>query len=284
MSPPKENNEPAREKASIPQTPTAPQIIQPRNVEAAPVEPAAQPALPETRYATPTPQVARSGESDSSEVPGPRFAFDPFAFEIDGPIPAMPTLPIVEAIEMTQNVVSREKAGTHYAWRLKPGPNPETGNTPQVDGTPENQPAQPAKQNGSEVQPVKPVELPVVADSQPQATETQTSPAMPYEEPAQRSDGSDWSDLEVVSDGNFESLGDSFVVQPGEVIYIDGNQGYDHIDVRSYSIEDATFQPGAILLRSDMLSVENEETPAPITIRHRGVAFAIFKGEVRVEL
>ena len=69
------------------------------------------------------------------------------------------------------------------------------------------------------------------------------------------------------------------------MIAIDGNKGFDHIDLRSYSIEDATFQPGAILLLTeDEPDQTGEGEQSPITIRHRGVSFAIFKGEVRVEL
>ena len=71
----------------------------------------------------------------------------------------------------------------------------------------------------------------------------------------------------------------------GDVIKVDGNQGFDHIDLRSYSIDDATFQRGSILLHSKIeSSEEGERLPDPITIRYHGVSFAIFKGEVRVEL
>ena len=223
--------------------------------------------------ANPHPRTFSPSRSEETETQEARFAFDPFALEVDGPIPVMPTLPIVDAIEMTQNVVSRKKAGTHYAWRLKPGPYPDLGNTPEIDSLTERQAAKLSVQNESEDH--------SVSDSAPAIDSLQDE--------TEHEDLREWSEMEVVSElvpnGDIESLGDSFVVQPGEVISIDGNQGYDHIDLRSYDIEDATFQPGAILLSSELLVAnEHEETPAPITIRHRGVAFAIFKGEVRVEL
>ena len=56
--------------------------------------------------------------ADEAEQTEPRFAIDPFIYEIDGPIPVMPTLPIVEVDSLTERVVAREASGDSYAWRL----------------------------------------------------------------------------------------------------------------------------------------------------------------------
>jgi hypothetical protein len=80
---------------------------------------------------------------------------------------------------------------------------------------------------------------------------------------------------------------DCFFAEPGQVIFVDGNLGFDHIDVRSYSIEHATFQPGSIVLHSNLdpsALAEGEQLAAPITIRYQGVKFAVFSDDVTVEL
>lgn len=246
---------------------------------------ASETRLPNPRLPDPHQQAAKTAEQQEESVNAEaRFAIDPFALEVDGQIPVMPTLPIVDAIEMTQKVVSREKAGVHYAWRLKPGPYPDLGNMA-VDSV--NQEKSFQAPAAGEVQAVdappispdhgQPISMPQVGVS-PQVFASQLAVAPTPESPQ-------WAESEVVAGENFDSFGDSFFAQPGEVISIDGNQGYDHIDLRSYSISDASFQPGAILLNTELDGVDiNEETPAAITIRHRGIGFAIFKGEVRVEL
>lgn len=175
---------------------------------------------------------------------------DPFVYEIDGAVPVMPTLPIVETNTKTDDVVARQESGEHYAWKLMPQPYPTEGNIPVVPSEEQSTPA----------------------------TET-TNCTEPRPEP--------WTNTEVVTEDQTDEHGDCFYAQQGDVISIDGNRGFDHIDLRSYSIEDATFQQGAILLHSGFEPTEvgeGEEIPVPITIQHRGVEFAIFKGEVRVEL
>lgn len=222
--------------------------------------------------------------AEEEPKPEAKFAVNPFDLEIDGPVPVMAKLPIINAKAMTEKVVSREKAGEHYAWRLMPGPYPDLGNMPQfkseeakpipAESTPaESTPAEPANKN-SKSSSVR-LELPVVARA-PVASAAENV-----------SEPETWDETEVVAEeAELDDHGDSFFAQSGDVISIDGNQGYDHIDLRSYSMDDATFQPGAILLNpSEESDAEDREEPlAPITIQHRGVGFAIFKGEVRVEL
>jgi len=190
--------------------------------------------------------VQRSTSAASDLNNEPRFLVDPFDQALDGPIPVMTSLPVLKAIEMTEQVVSRQKTGDHYAWRLKPGPYPDLGNIPQVkSGT--------SAETGS--------------DSE--TTET----------------ADELSSEEVVAEGDSGHYGDNFYAQAGDVISIDGNQGYDHIDLRSYDISEATFQPGSILLTSNTVEGDDsDDAEAPIIIRHRGIEFAIFRGEERVEL
>ncbi len=175
-----------------------------------------------------------------------RFSVDPFVYEIDGPIPVMPTLPIVDAQQITEKVIARQASGEHHAWRLIAEPYPEEGNWI-----------------------------------------TSADEIGPGHEPVEQASNNPWTDTEVVAHGDEDSNEDCFYAKPGQVISIDGNQGFDHIDLRSYCIDAATFQPGAILLHSEIdpnEMGEGEQLPLPISIRHRGVEFAIFKGEVRVEL
>ena len=234
----------------------------------------------------PVVHAVRMEESESKSVS--RFAVDPFDYATDGPIPVMPTLPIVKAKEMTDKVVAREQKGNHYAWRLLPVPYPTEGNIPStVDDS--NKAISVADQsepavNGSPQSPIA-----NSAIEQIQAVQASGHGPVVFDElPKMRSVPAaieSWTETEVVAEENDSDHGDCFFAQSGDVIKIDGNQGFDHIDLRSYSIDDATFQPGAILLHSNLDSAdEGEQQPAPITIRHRGVAFAIFKGEVRVEL
>ena len=179
--------------------------------------------------------------------PEQRFAVDPFVYELDGPVPVMPTLPIVEAQELTDRVVARKASGEHHGWRLLPIPYPAEGNRDSAS----------VKNKANST-----------ASEQPQESNKV------------------WTETEVVTESD-NSSEDCFYAKPGQVISIDGNQGFDHIDLRSYSIDAATFQPGAILLHSDIDPTElseGEKTPPPISIRHRGLEFAIFKGEIRVEL
>ena len=91
-----------------------------------------------------------------------------------------------------------------------------------------------------------------------------------------------WTETEVVAQSDGEFDGDCFIARPGEVISIDGNQGFDHIDLRSYGIDEASFSPGTILLHGGVDG--NGDAEESISIRYRGIRFAIFKGEVRVEL
>ena len=204
----------------------------------------------EVQQNNPTGPSALTWQSQTQQSAGSRFLVDPFAHAVDGPIPVMPSLPVVNAIEMTEKVVSREKTGEHYAWRLKPGPYPALGNISQVGPKPDG--------GGT-------------ATNEPSASGASELANEPSPE------------LEVVAEGDSSDYGDNFYAQAGDVISIDGNQGYDHIDLRSYDIADATFQPGAILLSGS--TVDDSDTPAdPIIIRHRGIEFAIFRGEERVEL
>lgn len=173
-----------------------------------------------------------------------RFAVDPFIYEVDGPIPVMPAIPIVE-MTSTDQVVAREQPGEHYAWRLIRNPHPSDGNASQISD------------HQSDV-------VPTTANQ----TRAEAKEA--------------WTETEVVAENKSCDRGDCFYAQSGDVIAIDGNKGFDHIDLRSYSIDDATFQPGAILLHGT--EAGEGEQPEPITIRHRGIDFAVFKGEVRVEL
>ena len=67
-----------------------------------------------------------------------------------------------------------------------------------------------------------------------------------------------------------------FFATPGEVLFIDGCLGYDNIDLRCFTVNQATFQ-------NDMILVEQNDAD-PISIRHRGIRFAVFSGEVMVDL
>ena len=232
-------------------------------------------------------------ESVSSEAEA-RFAFDPFDYESDGPIPVMPTLPIIKAKAMTDRVVAREKRGDHYAWRLLPVPYPAEGNIPSTQhGLSEARPSvdQPESQNSDSVtsEVAHEFTVPVPMESALPSEEPATyshGPTVFENLPSQRSKPSieSWTETEVVT-AEADVHGDCFFAQAGDVIKVDGNQGFDHIDLRSYSIDDATFQRGSILLHSKIeSSEEGERLPDPITIRYHGVSFAIFKGEVRVEL
>ena len=237
---------------------TQPTASEPAAAEPVP-EPALEPAVqaPVESIAAPVP-LARPLSKRPPESAAVQFAFDPFVCETDGVIPVMPTLPIIKAKKITDDVVARERSGDHYAWRLLPVPYPAEGNIPMVSADEvEQQPA---------VEPESDSESPEIS------------------KPVAKSDAEPWT--EVVPDNNDKDHGECFYAQSGDVIAIDGNKGFDHIDLRSYSIDDATFQPGAILLHSDFVSEDSDdgELPQPITIRHRGIGFAIFHGEVRVEL
>lgn len=165
---------------------------------------------------------------------------DPFAYEADGAMPIMTSLPMLDAERMTSEVVARETAGQHHAWTLATAENSPQRN---LDLTLTNR----AKSS--------------------------------FVESAATLDGK-------VS-GAADSVEDCFYAEPGQVIFVDGNQGFDHIDLRSYDINCATFQPEAIVLHASIdpsQVAKADELMEPITIRHRGVEFAIFHGEVRVEL
>ena len=218
----------------------------------------------------------------------PKFLLDPFDQAVDGPIPVLPVLPIVKAIEMTEKVVAREQKGVRYAWRLKPGPYPDLGNMLQVENGP-NQDFEIVPQESAEIanvgsvvtepEPESLIALEALGKSlanneDQQAWSSAIENATPQE---------DWQQAEVIAEGDENQYGDDFYAQPGDVISIDGNQGYDHIDLRSYFLEDATFQPGSILLNPQGDS-ENGEAQPPIIIRHRGIDSAIFHGDVRVQL
>lgn len=178
---------------------------------------------------------------------GTHFTVDPFAQEVDGQIPAMPILPVIDADRLTEQVIARQSAGDHHAWKLMashPAAAADATSIGQESSVPEDS-------NGTQPNSVL-VETEIVA-----ACEQSSGPT------------------------------DCFYAQPGQVIKVDGNQGFDHIDLRSYSIDDATFQPGAILLHTNTdptLLAEGENAPLPITIRHRGIEFAVFAGDVRVDL
>ena len=211
----------------------------------------------------------------------PKFLLDPFEQAVDGPIPTLPALPIVKAIEMTEKVVARERKGVRYAWRLMPGPYPDLGNIPQIKNVPNRDPEM-LQQESVEMENVESVVAETEAafsnsfavDGDQQTWTSALENASPQE---------DWQQTEVIAEGDEAAHGDDFYAQPGDVISIDGNQGYDHIDLRSYFLEDATFQPGSILL-SPQADNEMGEPQPPIIIRHRAVDAAIFHGDVRVQL
>lgn len=225
--------------------------VEPKAADATPdVEPV-EPAIKESAAMSIAPAVAVEPVGIESLASEQRFAVDPFVYEIDGPIPVMPTIPIVEPNISTDQVVAREQSGEHFAWRLMPIPH-------QAEGSSSQSPADET-----------------VNVARPSMTRRPQENAEP------------WTETEVVAENENCDRGDCFYAQSGDVIAIDGNKGFDHIDLRSYSIDDATFQRGAILLHADLQTAEageGEESFQPITIRHRGIDFAVFKGEVRVEL
>ena len=203
---------------------------------------------PRSGYAYPVP-IGCTESVESSRETLSLVTIDPFAQEVGGEIPAMPTLPVISAQELTDQVVARESEGDHHAWRLLVGQR----------GSSDRSERQSSDEGDSNV-PCSNL------DQMPESFELETD-----------STGPDCC----------EAGEDCFYAYPGEVISIDGNQGFDHIDLRSYSIEDATFQPGAIVLHGGTdptHAAEGEVTAKPITIRHRGVEFAVFSGDVRVEL
>ncbi len=164
-------------------------------------------------------------EIQSSNQPTSCFAVDPFSMSVDGEVPSMPSIPIVDT--MTRKILARKSDGRRHGWRLMP---PE---------------------------------------------------AEPQDLPCQESEaGSDTTEL---LNGNK----DCFFAEPGAVVFVDGNLGFDHIDLSVYSIDNATFQPYAILLFVDADAIAKHDpdvSPQPITIRHRGIEYAIFKGGVVVDL
>ena len=215
----------------------------------------------------------------------PRFLLDPFDQAVDGPIPVLPSLPIVKAVKMTENVISREQAGMHYAWRLKPGPYPALGNMPQISSRTSNKVAETVSEiDAGEVAAteVGVMEVTKVAETDGlQSGEFAAGWAPDLENWSPQKES--WTHSEIVAEGDIVQQGDNFYAQPGDVISIDGNKGYDHIDLSSYALEDATFQPGAILLNPRVENEDGDPEP-PIIIRYRGIGFAIFDGDVRVEL
>lgn len=166
------------------------------------------------------------------------FGVDPFAMSVDGEVPAMPTIPLVDA--MTREILSRQNDGDQHGWRLMPfAPGQQPGSSDASTG--ENEADSPSGQSGADKNEV---------------------------------------DLEK---GNK----DCFFAKPGDVVFVDGNLGFDHIDLSVYEIDHATFQPDAILLFVDaeeMSRIDPNVSVQPITIRHRGVGYAIFKGGVVVDL
>ena len=176
------------------------------------------------------------------------FTIDPFAHEVNGQVPAMPTLPVIDEQKLTDQVIARQSSGDHHAWRLMAA-RPEERETKDENDLVESE--NPENRRGD----------------QP---------------------SSSWLETEIIAASKSPNDSeDCFYAQPGQVISVDGNQGFDHIDLRSYSIDDATFQPGTILLHTNTdptLLAEDESAPQPITIRHRGIEFAVFSGDVSVDL
>ena len=155
------------------------------------------------------------------------FGVDPFAMAVDGEAPAMPTIPLVDA--MTREILARKNDDAQHGWRLMPFEAKQARAGEQFETTATGE-GEVSLENGNK---------------------------------------------------------DCFYAKPGDVVFVDGNLGFDHIDLSVYEIDHATFQPDAILLFVDadaIASVDPDVSPKPITIRHRGVGYAIFKGGVRVDL
>lgn len=73
------------------------------------------------------------------------------------------------------------------------------------------------------------------------------------------------------------STGDQlFFADSGDIISIDGNDGYDRIDLACFDIQNAAFSEGVIEIKTD------EETI--FTIHHANVRFAIFAEGIEVDL
>ncbi len=207
------------------------------------------------------PIVIQPEFGDADSEPEVKFLVNPFDHEIDGAIPELPSLPVAKPLGRAETTAI-EDGDAPYAWRLQ-RPYPDLGNIPNEETKVRNsvEEAQGKREEN--------------AVSQPLRKEVETV---------------DWVDTEVVAEGDAGQYGDNFYARPGDVITIDGKQGYEHIDLRSYGIEDAQFQPGSILLSSPDAgdnggaSDEQHSPEPPIIIRHRNVDYAIFRGDVRVEL
>jgi hypothetical protein len=81
---------------------------------------------------------------------------------------------------------------------------------------------------------------------------------------------------EAAIDGNEDEAQNVFYAEPSEVLFIDGAFGFDHIDLRCFDVNQATFQTDTIIV-----STPDSE---PITIRYSSIKYAVFSGEVIVDL
>ena len=69
---------------------------------------------------------------------------------------------------------------------------------------------------------------------------------------------------------------DTFLVDGGDVIQIDGNDGYDFIDL-------ACFERNSAEIKQDRIIVQDEENPA-FEVHYKNVEYALFAYGVKVEL
>ncbi len=67
-----------------------------------------------------------------------------------------------------------------------------------------------------------------------------------------------------------------FVADDGDVIQVDGNDGFDFIDLACFNVEDAKFKPNEILISS--------ENDGKFQIRHTNIDRAVFANGVEVNL
>lgn len=68
-----------------------------------------------------------------------------------------------------------------------------------------------------------------------------------------------------------------FVAAPGSIAVIDGDEGYDYVDLTRYDIRHATFGKSCI-------QIVDPDNGSSFTVKHRNIPLAVFAGGQRVGL
>lgn len=67
-----------------------------------------------------------------------------------------------------------------------------------------------------------------------------------------------------------------FIADVGDVIQIDGKDGYNHIDLACFNIQCASFRPNVIQI--------DDQQGSSFEVRHRNIEFALFANNVKIDL